>query len=182
MFASNINTSARNLSSPAWTGVLALALSAIGIASTHGDAPRVRMVYEAGFCGRCIDWYDTIHIAAADPTRRFGVGPARPSVEETPWHAQVVRDGDCLWTHGICHNARGSKPRDPAELTTELAEAVGLKDIATLASLVELPAVRLVSARSAIQVVACDGESVVGHVPVDRDLLETVESHLPTPE
>ena len=80
MFASSINTSARSLSSPAWTGVLALALGAFGIASTHGDAPRVRMVYEAGFCGRCIDWYDTIHIAAADPTRRFGVGrPAHRS-------------------------------------------------------------------------------------------------------
>ena len=171
MCATNSSTNTRRLSSPAWTRALALTFGALCIASTHGDAPRARLDDDAGFCGRCVDWDDVIHLAAADPTQRFGVGPARPSVEETPWHAQTVRVGDCLWKHGICHNARGFKPRDPAELTDALAQAVELGDVASLARLVELPTVRVVNARSAIQVVACDGRTVVGHVPVGRSLL-----------
>lgn len=98
MFAFISRDSNRKLTGRAWTRVFALAFGGFCIASTHGDSPRVRtgddiMTDDMGFFGRCIDWEGRIHLAAADPTQRFGVGPARPSVEETPWHAQVVRDG-----------------------------------------------------------------------------------------
>ncbi len=177
MFAFISRDSNRELTARAWTRIFALAFGGLCIASTQGDSPRVPMSEaimsdDMGFCGRCMDWGGRFHLAAADPTQRFGVGPARPSVEETPWHAQVVRPGDCLWKHGICHNARGFKFRDPGELTDELAQAVASEDVAELVNLVDLPTVRIMHARSSIQVVACDGQTVVGHVPVDRALLE----------
>ena len=43
-----------------------------------------------------------------------------------------------------------------------------------LAGLVRVPTVRIVASRSAIQVVGCDGEMIVGHVPVDPDVLGRV--------
>lgn len=170
--------STRELTARAYTRVLALAFGGLCIASTHGDSPPARTGEAMHFCGRCIDWDDRIHLAAADPTQRFGVGPARSSIEETPWHAQVVRDGDCLWTHGICHNSRGFKTRDLRELTDALAQAVASDAVAELVDLVDLPTVRVVPARSAIQVVACDGQTVVGHVPVDRTLLAVIAAPL----
>ncbi len=178
MFAFISGDSTRELTARAWPRVFALAFGGLCIASTHGDSPPARTGEAVDFCGRCVEWGDEIHLAAADPTRRFGVGPARPSVEETPWHAQVVRDGSCLWKHGICHNARGFKPRYLRELTDALKQAVASDDVAQLVDLVDPPTVRVVPARSAIQVVACDGQTVVGHIPVDRTLLEVIAGPL----
>ena len=154
--------------------VLALALTGLCVASTDERTPGVPPADVPDFCGRCVDFGDRYHLAAADPGQRFGVGPAPAAFEETPWHDQVVRGGSCLWKHGICHNANGFKPRDQQALTDAVEQAAAQGDAVALASLVDLAGIEVVRDRSVIQVLACDGRTVLGQVPVDRALLDTV--------
>lgn len=82
--------------------------------------------------------------------------------------------GPCLTTHGVCYYAGWDERPGPDELTDALAQAAARADVAGLAGLVRVPTVRIVASRSAIQVVGCDGEMIVGHVPVDPDVLGRV--------
>lgn len=101
-----------------------------------------------------------------------------------------AQDEEC----GLCkdyedseqHTATGSSNPDVGqsqgeqfnvqELKEVIAEAVGDEDVARLAGLANTPAVRLVANRAAIQITGCDGETIVGHFPVDRYLLSAVEA------
>ena len=60
-------------------------------------------------------------------------------------------------------------------LTDEIERAVATRDVAKLASLVKTPTAALYQARSAIQIVGCDGETIIGHVPVSDDLFTAVD-------
>ena len=60
-------------------------------------------------------------------------------------------------------------------LTDEIERAVATRDMATLARLVRTPTVALFQPRSAIQIVGCDGETIIGHVPVSHHLLTAVD-------
>ncbi len=75
--------------------------------------------------------------------------------------------------HGICvYVAMDTGPR---KLTEDLAELVAQGDIEGLASMVSTMPVQVFRARNAIQVVGCDGETIVGHVPAAPRLLESLQ-------
>ena len=173
MTSPNPNTNPVSFPLPAWTRVLALALGGLCLASASGYAPSVPVEDDQRFCGKCFDLSRDRHAAVADPDAVFGAGPAHPSIEENRWHASIL-DGKCLWKHGICYNAGAEGRRGPGELTDALAQAAAREDVAGLTRLVRMPNVRVVAGRSAIQVVGCDGEMIVGHVPVAPHLLELV--------
>lgn len=175
MFASYSVRRFQSDSSRTLTHILALMFGILCIASTHVGSPRPHPARDADFCGQCVHWYDVLHIAAPDPALRYGAGPAHPTIEESPWHTTYVREGGCLLTHGICHNARGYKFPEGWDMTEELASAVARRDLARLADLVAMPGATVVAARSAVQVLGCDGRTVVGHVPVGEELMARID-------
>ena len=95
-----------------------------------------------------------------------------PGVDEDPeWHPEKLMPGQCIFTHGFCRRTDGSGTHVAQELRAAVAVAAALQDFAGLAQLVNLPAVAVVPERNAIQVIGCDGETVVGHVPVPLQVL-----------
>ena len=54
--------------------------------------------------------------------------------------------------------------------------AVAANDIASLVKFATMTSVNLFADRSAIQVLGCDGETIAGHIPVDRTLLAEIEA------
>lgn len=123
-------------------------------------------------CGLCDDYPDTNEHTAtgsSDPEEWLAGKVAG-------WHTWKA-DGDCLQKHGLCIVGQSQGEQfNVQELKEVIAEAVGDEDVARLAGLANTPAVRLVANRAAIQITGCDGETIVGHFPVDRYLLSAVEA------
>ena len=95
--------------------------------------------------------------------------------------------GDCASTHELCYwptywHASGTPSLTGQELTRGISQAVAAQDVMTLAGYVTLPAVGLFAERSAIQVRGCDGETILGHIPVNPELLAAVEAVGAQPE
>ena len=107
----------------------------------------------------------------------------------TPWEAAWnIGHGEHDWLlilncdiiHGVCFTI---PPPDGAlqalnamELTQGVSDAVAEHDVAALAGYAKISSVSLYANRSAIQVRGCDGETIVGHVPVNAALLAAVEA------
>lgn len=129
-----------------------------------------------GNCGHCED-FDTEngfeHQAMEFLLPKSGHGPGRD--EDPQWHPWELKPGYCLQVHGRCILGTG-ETHAAEDLRAEIAAAAALRDVATLTRLVDLPAVAIVPERTAIQVTGCDGETVVGHVPVQRDVLIALQA------
>lgn len=173
MFSPNPHSRPVSTPLPAWTRVLALAFGGLCLAAAGGHSPRVPPEDDRPYCGKCYDLYKNTHSAVPDPSASGGAGPAHPTIEDIRWHWWML-PGPCLTTHGVCYYAGWDERPGPDELTDALAQAAARADVAGLAGLVRVPTVRIVASRSAIQVVGCDGEMIVGHVPVDPDVLARV--------
>ena len=152
---------------PTAVAVMAFALLLLAISSTSA--------YAQDECGVCTNHGNlNQHVAtAATPTTDPDDINAN---EQDGWH-ESLRTGRCWHMHGICivGMAEGD-PLTAQQLTEVVAEAAVGEDLDRLARLATTPAVQLVANRSAIQITGCDGETVVGHVPVDRYLLSAVEA------
>ncbi len=123
-------------------------------------------------CGHCEDFKTDegwVHQAMEYLLPRTGSGPGRD--EDPQWHPDELKPGQCFWVHGLCTHGEGTEEYAAGELRTAVAAAAAQRDVATLARLVDLPGVAVVPERTAIQVIGCDGETVVGHVPVERAVL-----------
>ena len=85
--------------------------------------------------------------------------------------------GHCLLFHWVCIHfpSSGAQALTVRELTREISDAVATQDVAALAGYAKLPSVSLCAERSAIQIRGCDGETIAGHVPVNRELLAAIE-------
>lgn len=126
----------------------------------------------AAVCWDCVDrmlikqWHKVLWPPA--PASAYGYGDGRH---------KKLRPGTCLVVHGFCivGSAGGEQSVNLQELTREVAEAVASRDFATLAEYANIPSVKLVADRSAIQVLSCDGETIAAHIPVAQELLTAVE-------
>ena len=85
-----------------------------------------------------------------------------------------LEPGNCAMEHGLCVYV--AMDLNPKELTEDVAEAVAMADIATLAEFVLSAPVRMFAARNAIQILACDGETIAGHVPVAPGLMQSLQT------
>ena len=126
-----------------------------------------------GNCGECVSlpndgvWF---HQAMQYLLPRHGWGPGKN--EDPEWHPTELKDGMCWESHNACLWWEGTgEGQTVAELQAAIAAAAAVRDIDTLAQLVDLPAVAVIPERTAIQVIGCDGETVVGHVPVEPGVL-----------
>lgn len=133
------------------------------------------------FCGFCIETTDYVplaqHFAISDRDGLHWGGHHGPSVGEEGadpdgYHPNFL-PGTCL-LHGFCGYAAAEM--DPSVLTDMIALAVAVGDMAGLETLASMPGVAVNASRSAIQVAGCDGETIVGHVPVAIDVLDAVET------
>ena len=86
----------------------------------------------------------------------------------------TMNSGSCGMVHGPCVYV--GMDLNPKELTEDVAEAVAMADIATLAELVILAPVRMFAERNAIQILDCDGETIAGHVPVASGLMQSLQT------
>ena len=88
-----------------------------------------------------------------------------------------LRPGTCLVVHGFCivGSTGGEQSVNVQELTREVSDAVASSDFAKLAEYANIPSVKLVADRSAIQILGCDGETIAAHIPVAQELLTAVE-------
>lgn len=90
------------------------------------------------------------------------------------------------WLHGTCalyHPGLCSliwwPSSEPQTLTAQelargISDAVAARDVETLAVYANVPSVSLFAGRSAIQIRGCDGETIVGHIPVHPELLAAI--------
>ena len=148
-----------------------------GIFTGFGDpvAPTASPMDAAGFCGRCEDERidgEYQHQAMQFLFDKSGDGPG---LNENPqWHPTQLKPGGCLQTHGFCYVIQTAAE----DVRTEIATAVALRDVVALARLADLPAVVVVPERTAIQILGCDGETVVSHVQLPKNVLTEVQAVL----
>lgn len=124
-------------------------------------------------CGACEDDpLSNVHLAVQYQTPQSGWNRGGG------WHGWWY-EGHCLFKHGLCiFGTQGGKSSiaqaNPADLVGDIVRATGDRDIARLARLARTPSVQINASRMLMQVVACDGEHIVGHVPIDSALLAAV--------
>ncbi len=134
------------------------------LSSVSGD-PRLGA---EGNCGACEDDSENgVHIAVEYITPQTGWG------EGDGWHGDW-KDGDCLGMHGLCTTGQTDQA-SADEVINEIVRATADRDAVALAVLARMPSVRINSSRASLQVVGCDGKTIVGHVPLDSGLLDAVE-------
>lgn len=129
--------------------------------------------YAQDECGSCTDHLVNNEHVATEATPETDPKDINANKQDG-WHSYLVK-GQCWEKHGICVVYETDEEQLTAEqLTAVIMEAVHEKDVHRLASLASAPAVRLVANRAAIQITGCDGEAIVGHIPVAFDLLSTI--------
>ena len=159
-----------------------VALTSLGSGGWTGDPVKVEA--QNPVCGFCYSVGSNIHYAP-DPRlwgmeAIFGVGPGVHG-----WHGYFYY-GTCTFSHGVCFAWDSSAQEgsqtvvDPVQLADEVAEAVSEGDVERLADFTSHPSVRIAHKRTALQVVGCGG-AVVGHVPIDAELLATLTAPVPAP-
>lgn len=120
-------------------------------------------------CGHCSDMDD--HHFAHSLGRRKDYGPGHEEGAPTGWHMHRALPGNC----GIDQHATPCEPGLAATETIDaVIDALGARDIDTLALLVSDPRVQVVRLRRAIQLTGCDGRTIVAHVPIDRDIFSAL--------
>ncbi len=157
--------------------IMAIAASLLLVATAHPTvtadsgptAPEEPRVDE---CGYCWPGESGRHFSAAAWVPMSGAGYG------DGWHA-LDEDGECLFVHGICvfvpRRDGEEQAQDAVEVTDAIAAAAASRDVEALAKLAMAPSVQLTAQRTAIQVIGCDGLTVVGHFPIDRALFSAVE-------
>ena len=135
--------------------------SGLTLLGTHVDA--------RDNCGHCYDMDD--HHFAYSIGQRKDYGPGHEQGAPTGWHMHRALPGNC----GVDQHATPCESSLAAnETIEEVIDALGAGDIDTLAILVSDPRVQVVRARSAIQVIGCDGRTLVANVPMDLDILSAL--------
>ncbi len=88
--------------------------------------------------------------------------------DDTPndYHDGVESDS-CRGHHYWCGSG-------PMQLATTVIDAVERDDVVYLSGLVASSSAVIVESRQAIQIPGCDGELIVGHVPVDTALIASL--------
>lgn len=124
-------------------------------------------------CGKCVEFeqdVEWVHQAMEFLLPKTGNGPGWS--EDPMWHPNELKPGLCWEVHGYCGGELSTgEAQSVAELQAAIARGAAARDIETLARLVDLPSVAVVPERTAIQVIGCDGQTVVGHVPVESGVL-----------
>lgn len=78
-----------------------------------------------------------------------------------------TEDGSCRSHHDWCDSGQ-------MQLATAVIDAVAREEVEYLSGLVAASSAVIVESRQAIQVPGCDGELIVGHVPVDAALMASL--------
>lgn len=120
-------------------------------------------------CGHCTDM-DDHHFASALGLRR-DYGPGHEAGAPTGWHKDRALPGNCGVQQHATPCERGLAANKSIE---EVINALGEGDTDTLALLVSGPRVQFVRVWSAIQVIGCDGRTIVAHIPMGRDVLSAL--------
>ncbi len=116
-------------------------------------------------CGACDEWEvgeDSWEHWAVDWWNSQG-----PAEEPGGWHFPAEA-GRCDDHHDPC----GKKQMRLAE---DVIDAVDREDVTYLAGLVDESSVVVVESRQALQIPGCDGKIIVGHVPVGRAMMNTLQ-------
>ena len=132
-------------------------------------------------CGSCSGTGDGRHVAIDE------VGPGLDDGLGDGWH-EKPRVGSCLLIHGVCGGGGDGEMASvgdiaalaPLLLVADVVAAVLDEDVGRLAEFASRSSVRIVPQRMALQVVGCGG-AIVGHVPVEAELLEAVAIALDGP-
>lgn len=119
-------------------------------------------------CYHCYDMDEKHFASALNPFTDWGPG-------DGPHHSRA-RNGGCLFVHGVCIYLPRQAAATPRELTDAVADAVAKEDVAALANLLATSPVQVFAERDAIQVLACDGVAIAGHIPVRRNLLRSIQA------
>lgn len=170
----------RTLTARPWLGSLAsflviglcaaFANSSVAVSGALSTSSGGPLLGTNGNCGMCDDdSHNDLHVAIEYSSPQFGWG------EGGGWHGYWF-EGDCLTKHGLCFVLPGQTDQASAdEVINEIVRATADRDVATLAALARTASVRINSSRMSLQVVDCDGENIVGYVPLDSRLLGAVE-------
>ncbi len=119
-------------------------------------------------CYHCYDMDEQHFASALYPFSEWGPGDGS--------HFWRAYDGVCLFVHGVCIYLPEQAAATPRELTDAVADAVAREDVAALANLLATSPVQVFAERDAIQVLACDGVAIAGHIPVQRNLLRSIQA------
>ena len=141
------------------------------MAPRHVPPPTPEVAAGAGPVAGCYHCYnmEQHHFASAlYPFSDWGPGDGP--------HFYRARSGLCLYVHGVCIYSPGQVAATPRDLTNAIADAAARQDVVTLADLLITSPAHVFAERSAIQVLACDGETIAGHVPVQRNLLQSIQA------
>ena len=152
---------------PSWVLVFtAVAVPSLGMA--FGPAKSLAVQFDTGVPAAIV--LETVSpIVAAHADNRNGNGESDMGLA-----TQGTHPGSCAIVHGL--RTYVGMDLSPKELTRDVAEAVAMADIATLAELVILAPVRMFAERNAIQILDCDGETIAGHVPVAPGLMQSLQT------
>jgi hypothetical protein len=143
-----------------------LALSSLAAPGSPDPAP-LRSTSSAEECGYCYDTGDGRHFAVASLSLEADAS------EGHGWHFYTW-SGNCL-PHGICVIVV-TEATTPSEVTQKGIDAVDQSAVEALVAMAQSPAVSLNPERMSVQILACDGVSVVGHVPLSTDLFHAVQT------
>lgn len=121
-------------------------------------------------CGHCYDM-DDHHFAYSDPHKRNQYGPGHEAGAPSGWHRHKDLPGNCGRQQ---HATPCAKALAVNETIEEVLDALSQADTERLALLVANPRVNVVRFRSAIQVIGCDDETIVAHLPMRGDDLSAL--------
>ena len=143
-----------------------LSVNLDGMADAKGSS-------EPGNCVWCVNSVTEGDVEWHRTTFRFILGWKIGHGEHEWWIP-----GNCTAVHELCWFwwfSSEAQSLTPQELTRQISDAVAAQDVATLAGYANVPSVVIFAERSAIQIQGCDGETIVGHVPVQPELLAAIE-------
>lgn len=119
---------------------------------------------QAQHCGACDNIVENEEITghwAVDWWNASG-----PADEPNDYH-DSIEDGSCRAHHDWCESGQ-------MQLATAVLDAVVREDVEYLSGLVTVSSAMIVESRQAIQVPGCDGEIIVGHVPIEAALMASL--------
>ncbi len=116
-------------------------------------------------CGACDTWED-----AEGSWAHWAVdwwNETGPAEQPGGWHFPS-EPGKCYGHHDRCG-------KNAMLLAQDVIDAVDREDVAYLADLVVGSSVVILDSRQALQIPGCDGTVIVGHVPVGRAMMNTLQ-------
>ncbi len=152
------------------TGAVALFVPLLGSSPDLGGKDVLLVGDHAATCLHCAEYPDNEHAAPLlmPPERNYSVGDGW---HDSPWSP------NCTVAHGVCGGEEDDTD-SPDSLVDEVRIAVAAFSVDRLAGLVRSDRVLLNRERGAIQVLACDGVQVYGHLPLGKALIQSLQAEL----